>query len=222
MVFTLIGELSDDEFSRFTRHLDEEFTGKDNVGKNLVLTGEKGTEAKPYSLKPSEMEFIEGNRELARSIALAFGVPPMLLGIKGDSTYNNMREARLAMYEDTTSFYLRLFRGEVNNWLFTKEDGLGYNYREDDIPALEPRQETKWKRAQESDFISINEKRKLTGYDDRGEEGNVILVDANKIPLSLAVTGGVNGDKSKVISLTSEERNLIYGMRKITIGKFDE
>lgn len=222
MVFTLVGELPDDEFDRFTRHLDEEFSGKDNVGKNLVLTGEKGTEAKPYSFTPTEMEFIEGNRELARSIALAFGVPPMLLGIKGDSTYNNMREARLAMYEDTTSFYLRLYRGELNNWSFTEEDGLFLSYNEDDIPALEPRQETKWKRAQDADFLTINEKRKLTGYEDQ-EGGDVILVDANKIPLSMAITGeGSEGEEgAKLIRLSSDERNLINGMRQIVLKDYD-
>lgn len=214
MVFTLVGEVSDDEFDRFTRHLDEEFSGKDNVGKNLTLTGEKGTQAKPYSLTPTEMEFIEGNRELARGIALAFGIPPLLMGIPGDSTYNNYKEARLALYEDTTSFYLKLYRSELNNWSFTEEDGLFLSYNEDDLPALEPRQETKWKRAQDADFLTINEKRKLTGYEDRGDEGDVILVDANKIPLSMAVTSEID-ENSKMVALSSDERNLIAGMRNI-------
>ena len=34
----------------------------------------------------------------ARDIALAFGVPPMLLGIRGDNTYANYVEANRAFY----------------------------------------------------------------------------------------------------------------------------
>lgn len=186
MVFTLVGDISDDEFTRFERSLNEKFSGAENVGKNLLLTGENGTKAEPYSFSPHEMEFIEGNRELARGIALAWGVPPMLLGIPGDNTYSNYKEARLAFWEGTVTFYLNLLRGELNNWLFTNEQRLKIDYITDDIPALEPRQESKWDRAEKAEFLSINEKRKLVGYETWGEAGDVILVDASKIPLALA------------------------------------
>ena len=37
----------------------------------------------------------------ARDICSAFGVPPMLVGVQGDATYANFKEARLALWEDT-------------------------------------------------------------------------------------------------------------------------
>ena len=39
------------------------------------------------------MDFIEAKHVAAREIALALGVPPMLLGIPGDNTYSNYQEA---------------------------------------------------------------------------------------------------------------------------------
>ncbi len=48
------------------------------------------------SLTPKDMDFIEAKNSASRDIALAFGVPPMLLGIPGDNTYANYREANRA------------------------------------------------------------------------------------------------------------------------------
>ena len=47
-------------------------------------------------LTPKDMDFIEAKHGAARDIALAFGVPPMLLGIPGDNTYANYQEANRA------------------------------------------------------------------------------------------------------------------------------
>jgi phage portal protein BeeE len=47
------------------------------------------------------MDFIEAKNAASRDIALAFGVPPMLLGIPGDNTYANYAEANRAFYRLT-------------------------------------------------------------------------------------------------------------------------
>jgi len=115
LIFKMIGDISDEEFARFQKHLNDTFSGPDNVGKNLVITGMEGTDVKPYTMTPAEMEWLEGNKELARGIARACGVPPQILGIPGDNTYSNYQEARLAFWEETIIFYLRLFKNEMNN-----------------------------------------------------------------------------------------------------------
>ena len=53
------------------------------------------------SLSPKDMDFIEAKHAAAREIALAFGVPPMLLGIPGDNTYSNYQEANRAFWRQT-------------------------------------------------------------------------------------------------------------------------
>ena len=44
---------------------------------------------------------MEAKHAAAREIALAFGVPPMLLGIPGDNTYSNYQEANRAFWRQT-------------------------------------------------------------------------------------------------------------------------
>ena len=44
------------------------------------------------------MDFVEAKNAAAREIALALGVPPMLLGIPGDNTYSNYQEAQRAFW----------------------------------------------------------------------------------------------------------------------------
>ena len=62
---------------------------------------EGGLDWKPMGLTPKDMDFLEAKNAAAREIALAFGVPPMLLGIPGDNTYSNYQEANRAFYRLT-------------------------------------------------------------------------------------------------------------------------
>ena len=53
------------------------------------------------SLSPKDMDFMEAKHSAAREIALAFGVPPMLLAIPGDNTYSNYQEANRVFWRQT-------------------------------------------------------------------------------------------------------------------------
>lgn len=185
MIYTVVGNLGDKQYERMEKQLKEKFSGYSNSGRSLIIEGESGTKAEPYSWSPAEMDFIEGNRETARRIAYAYGVPSMLIGIPGDNTYSNYKEARLAFWEDTVIYYLKLLKAEFNNWLFDSNE-FYLDYDLDDIPALEPRREAKWEKAQKSDFLDFNEKRELVGFEKK-VGGDVILVPATMIPLETAV-----------------------------------
>src|SRR3954465_12950842 len=83
--------LSADQFERVKRELDDLYQGARNAGRPMVLEG--GLDWKAMSLSPKDMDFMEAKHAAAREIALAFGVPPMLLAIPGDNTYSNYQEA---------------------------------------------------------------------------------------------------------------------------------
>jgi len=72
--------LSDQQFERLKKELDQQFTGTANAGRPMVLEG--GLDWKAMSLSPKDMDFMEAKHSAAREIALAFGVPPMLLAIE--------------------------------------------------------------------------------------------------------------------------------------------
>jgi HK97 family phage portal protein len=78
------------QFERLKRELTELYEGASNAGRPMVLDG--GLDWKPMSLSPRDMDFLEVKHSAAREIALAFGVPPMLLAIPGDNTYSNYQK----------------------------------------------------------------------------------------------------------------------------------
>src|SRR3954452_21569989 len=91
--------LAEEQYERLKRELDDAYQGARNAGRPLVLEG--GLDWKPMSLTPKDMDFMEAKHTAAREIALAFGVPPQLLGIPGDNTYSNYQEANRVFFRAT-------------------------------------------------------------------------------------------------------------------------
>jgi hypothetical protein len=78
-------------------------------------------------------------------------------------------------------YYLNYIRGEFNNWIFSQNTNIKLNYQLDEIPALTPKRKVLWERAQASDFLTLNEKRNLVGYESK-PGGDKILIPAHMIP----------------------------------------
>ncbi len=69
------------------------------------------------ALSPRDMDFMEAKNGAAREIALAFGVPPMLLGIPGDNTYANYAEANRAFWRQTVLPLAERTAAALGDWL---------------------------------------------------------------------------------------------------------
>lgn len=139
------------------------YQGEENAGKIMILEGD--FEWKEMGLSPKDLDFIEGKNISAREIAQAFGVPSILVGIMGDATYANYKEARLHLWEDTVLPLLEAITTEVNAWLspfFGRN--LRLSYDTDAIPALSTKREAHWDKIAEAVFLTINEKRQAIGY----------------------------------------------------------
>jgi len=156
--------LSEEQFYRVKSQIEEQFMGMDNAGKPILLEG--GLDWKEMSINPRDMDYIETKHTAAREIALAFGVPPQLLGIPGDNTYSNLSEARLALWEQTIIPLMNELAECLDNWLvpnFKKSDILKLSHDVNNIPALLPRREKLWERVSSADFLSDSEKREIVG-----------------------------------------------------------
>ncbi|MHA6288261.1 phage portal protein [Maricaulis sp. CAU 1757] len=109
------GQMTAAQFERLKGELVREHAGPDNAGRPLLLEG--GLDWKPMALSPAEMDFSEARREAAREIALAFGVPPLLLGLPGDNTYANYQEANRAFWRQTVTPLVRKTARALSLWL---------------------------------------------------------------------------------------------------------
>lgn len=156
--------LSHDQFERLKAELQDHYVGAANAGRPMLLEG--GLDWKPMGFSPSDMEFISARHSAARDIALAFGVPPMLLGIPGDNTYSNYQEANRAFTRQTVLPLMDKIVSALDNWLYIqpgKDVKLSYDLNR--IPALLPEREALWKRMSNAQFLTSNEKRKALGFE---------------------------------------------------------
>ncbi len=156
------GTLTEDQFARLKRELAETFQGAFNAGRPMLLEG--GLDWKPLSLSPRDMDFVELKNGAAREIALAFGVPPMLLGIPGDNTYANYQEANRAFWRQTVLPLLTRTATALGVWLGGSAGRIVLAVDQDAIPALASEREALWSRVNAADFLTINEKRLATGH----------------------------------------------------------
>ncbi|WCR53488.1 MAG: hypothetical protein PG981_000510 [Wolbachia endosymbiont of Ctenocephalides orientis wCori] len=116
------------------------------------------------SLSPRDMDFIESKHSSARDVALAFGVPPQLLGTPGDNTYSNLVEARLALWEQTVLPILENIICHLNSWLVPKfGTDLCLSYDKDSIEILMEKRQKLWKYVEKASFMTLNEKREAFG-----------------------------------------------------------
>ncbi len=163
------GTLSQDQFDRLASEIESNHQGARNAGRPMLLEG--GLDWKPMGFSPSDMEFQKTKEAAAREIALAFGVPPMLIGIQGDATYANYQEANRAFYRLTVLPLATRVAAQLGSWLskFTGET-LVLKPDLDQVPALAAERDAQWGRVANADFLTASEKRRLLGLPPLAEE----------------------------------------------------
>ncbi|MEH0198487.1 phage portal protein [Caulobacter sp. CCNWLY153] len=155
--------LSEEQFERLKAELANAHAGADNAGRPLLLEG--GLEWKPMSLTPADLDFVEGKHAAAREIALAFGVPPQLLGIPGDNTYANYREANGAFWRHTVVPLAERAARAITAWLGPKFPGARVGCDLDAVPALSAERDALWARLEAASFLTDEERRRLAGLE---------------------------------------------------------
>ena len=153
--------LTEAQFALLKAELGEAHAGAGNAGRPMVLEG--GLDWKPMSMSPADMDFIAGKHAAAREIALAFGVPPQLLGIPGDATYANYREANAAFWRGTVVPLARKTAGALSGWLGGRFDGLRIEPDLDAVAALQPERDALWARLAGASFLTDEERRRMAG-----------------------------------------------------------
>jgi HK97 family phage portal protein len=163
------GALSADQYERLQAEMEAYHQGARNAGRPMLLEG--GLDWKPMGFSPSDMEFHKTKDAAAREIALAFGVPPMLLGLPGDATYANYQEAHRAFYRLTVLPLATRVTAAVAHWLgeFTGE-AVEIRPDLDQVPALAAEREMLWRRIGEAGFLTAAEKRALLGLPPLAQE----------------------------------------------------
>ena len=162
------GALASDQYDRLVDELASHHQGAVNAGRPMLLEG--GLDWKPMGFSPSDMEFQKTKESAAREIPLAFGVPPMLLGLPGDNSFANYQEANRAFYRLTILPLVAKTLAAVTGWLSPVFDDVCVKPDLDGVPALSIERDAQWHRVSEADFLTQAEKRQLLGLPKLSED----------------------------------------------------
>jgi HK97 family phage portal protein len=168
-----------DVFSRFKEEWTQNYSGKNRVGKTIIL--EQGLTYKPITLSPKEMNYVIGRKMNREEIAAIFGVPMSKLTTEsvnlanaeiGETQYTrDTIEPRLRRIEEKLNE--RLMPMYANN-LFVAYDSTV----PDDNKFIQSERESRLR----TYMTSINEEREADGREPV-DWGNVPLVSAGIGPL---------------------------------------
>jgi HK97 family phage portal protein len=161
------GTLSSDQYERLRDEMKRHFAGTANAGRPMLLEG--GLKWQAMSLSPADMDFVGLKAAAAREIALAFGVPPMLLGLPGDSTYANYREANRALWRLTVLPLADRILSGLAAALSAWWPGARLALDVDQVTALAEDRERLWAQVTAADFLTREEKREMLGFEGAGE-----------------------------------------------------
>ncbi|MBO9715066.1 phage portal protein [Sphingomonas sp.] len=153
--------LSGEQFARLKREMEGAFAGAANAGRPMLLEG--GLKWQAMSLTPADMDFVGLKAAAAREIALAFGVPPMLVGLPGDNAYANYREANRALWRSTVLPLAGTILASLSQALAGWFDGARLAVDLNQVPVLAEERERLWRSVNAADFLTDEEKRAMVG-----------------------------------------------------------
>ena len=162
--------LSAEQFARLRAEMEAGFQGAGNAGRPMLLEG--GLKWQAMSMTPADMDFVGLKAAAAREIALAFGVPPMLLGLPGDSTHANYKEANRALWRLAVLPLAAMLLDGLCDGLKGWFEAPSLTIDLDRVPALAEDRQALWSSVTAADFLSIDEKRALLGIAPSGGEAS--------------------------------------------------
>ena len=208
-------QLSESQRQQLMTDLNQRFSGSNNAGRPMLLEGD--FDWKEMGLSPKDMDFLELKNMSARDIALCFGVPSQLVGVPDSQTYNNVSEARLALYEDTIIPLIKRVESDLNEWLAPRfGDDISVRYDIDSIPAMAERRKKTYEnvvQAVREGIITRNEARERLGYEPISG-GDDVYIQANLFPLGSPTVAPAEGEQAE-----DDDKDLDYTQDKTEIAK---
>lgn len=201
-------QLTEEQFQRLKQQLARQ-TEMGNKGKPMILDG--GLDWVPFSWNLVDMQAEELRNGAARGIALGFGVPPMLLGIPGDNTYSNYREANRAFYRGTVIPLAGKLYGAIGRWLgaWTQQRDLSLDIDEDKIYALAEELTENYQRLETSRFLTLDEKREAAGYDPLPDGlGARVMVNGFETPLDASLASAEIGVEAGALGIEAQQQQI--------------
>jgi len=187
--------MTDQQGTETRKQLDEKIAGHLNAGRPIINDGNSSWT--PFSFTPEEMSWLDGKNVSAKDIALCLNYPPMLLGIKGDSSFNNHEAAKLSLVENGCIPVMKVLATAFNRWITVRHDeNLFLEIDASGVEEIIKKKKEEWAETDKITFLSVNEKRELSGFETRKKEienvNDAILVGTAVVPIDDLQTFGAD------------------------------
>lgn len=179
-----------------------ENSGADGIGKPIILSGfDEKSKIHNLDFTPRDFDFIEATVEIRNITSNVLNVPDLLIGGKDNAKYNNMQEAKKALYTENIIPAAEQIKSCINR-LFQKD--FGHNELIDfDTSKIEVLKDNKIElinTLNASEFHTINEKRKMLNLDSINGADEILI---KGMPSTL--TDVLNGEIEPIDNNPSED-----------------
>ena len=179
------GDLNEVQAQQLKDKFRKNFQGADNAG-DIIITPKKLSWVN-FGLNASDVSLIEQYNASIKDLCNIYNVPVTLLNNTESSTFNNVKEAKKALYQNCVIPELNKIQDELNRWLAPKYgEKLCIEFDYSVIPELQEETEKVVNQMAQAWWLTPNEKRAAMSFGT--DEENPILYDyyipANLIPAS--------------------------------------
>ena len=179
-----------------------ENSGADGIGKPIILSGfDEKSKIHNLDFTPRDFDFIEATSEIRNITSNVLNVPDLLIGGKDNAKYNNMQEAKKALYTENIIPAAEQIKSCINR-LFQKD--FGHNELIDfDTSKIEVLKDNKIElinTLNASEFHTVNEKRKMLNLDSINGADEILI---KGMPSTL--TDVLNGEVEPIDNNSSED-----------------
>jgi HK97 family phage portal protein len=195
------GDLNEVQAQQLKDKFRKDHQGSKKAG-DIIITPKKLSWVN-FGLNASDMSLIEQYNASIKDLCNIYNVPVVLLNNTESSTYNNVKEAKKALYQNCVIPELLKIQDELNRWLAPMYgDNICIEYDFSVIPELQEETDKVVDQMSKAWWLTPNEKRAAMSY--AHDEDNPIL-DEYYIPANLIPASGSDIDFADPQPLADED-----------------
>ena len=208
------GDINEVQAQQLKDKFRKQFQGSDNAG-DVIITPKKLSWVN-FGLNAADVSLIEQYNASIKDLCNIYNVPVQLLNNTDSASYNNMKEAKKALYRNAVIPELLKIKDELNRWLAPKfGDKLCIEFDFSVIPELQEETDKVVEQLSKAWWITPNEKRAAMNYgkdeqttqlDDYYIPANLIPVQSNDVEMPVE---NIDVDVNKFLNANIEKKNPI-------------
>ena len=214
------GDLNEVQAQQLKDKFRRQFQGSENAG-DVIITPKKLSWVN-FGLNAADISLIEQYNASVKDLCNVYNVPVQLLNNTDSSSYNNMREAKKALYQNAVIPELLKIKDELNRWLAPKYGNVCIEFDFTVIPELQEEADKVVDQLLKAWWLTPNEKRSVMSYgvDEESEVLNDYFIPANLIPVNSNQMDEpiepIDVDVNKFLKQTETPKQEIKGIKVAT------